>query len=239
MIVRKAGERGHAHHGWLDTWHTFSFDTYDDPNHRNFGPLRVMNEDRIAPGGAFPTHPHRDMEILTCVLEGELRHKDSLGNGSVIRAGDFQYMSAGTGVLHSEENPSASSPTHLYQIWIFPGERGLEPAYAQKSLEELEFKDGLALVASPDGRRGSIAIRQDADVHRLNLETGRRVRASLRNPLGWLQVMRGSVRVSGQMLEAGDGISFSDAKTIEVEALKDSDLLLFDLPHLVPKKGSP
>jgi redox-sensitive bicupin YhaK (pirin superfamily) len=196
ITVRKSHERGHANHGWLDTYHTFSFSTYQDPAHMRFRSLRVMNEDRVAPGQGFGRHPHQDMEIVTYVLDGQLEHQDSMGNGSVLEAGEFQRMSAGTGVEHSEFNPSPDKPVHLYQIWLYPSERGLAPSYEERKFDAAEKQDRLRLVASPDGREDSLTIHQDANVYLGNLSVGAKVSHSLEpGRHAWLQILRGKVRV--------------------------------------------
>jgi redox-sensitive bicupin YhaK (pirin superfamily) len=230
LTIRRAKDRGHFDHGWLDTWHTFSFADYHDPAHMGFRSLRVINEDRVAPGRGFGTHPHRDMEIITYVLEGSLQHQDSMGNGSAIVPGEVQHMSAGTGVLHSELNPSRTEPVHLLQIWILPNQKGVVPRYGQKSFSRAERTNRLRLVASSDGRDGSIAIHQDAGLHAAILERGRAVRWDV--PQGrhaWVQVARGEVSANGQKLLTGDGASTSTAGPLEITARTDSELLLFDL----------
>ncbi len=231
LTIRKAKERGHADHGWLDTWHTFSFANYYDPEHMGFSALRVINEDFVQPARGFGTHPHRDMEILTWVLEGSLEHKDSLGNGSVIRPGEMQYMSAGTGVTHSEFNPSKSEKVHLLQIWIETGEPGARPRYAQKDFAA-GLKDGaLHLLASPDGRDGSIAIRQDARLHVARADAPRDLAVDLEpTRTAWLQVARGSLRLNGRALEHGDGAAIQGEKQLTIAASKGAEFLLFDLP---------
>jgi redox-sensitive bicupin YhaK (pirin superfamily) len=230
MQIRKASERGHADHGWLDTYHTFSFGDYFDPAHTNFRALRVMNEDRVQPGEGFGMHGHRDMEIITYVLEGELEHKDSMGNGSVLRPGELQHMSAGTGVRHSEFNPSAVQPVHLYQIWLLPERGGLKPGYDQKAFSEQERRGRLRVVASPDGRDGSLTIHQDAVVHLARLEPDEAVRHDL-NPgrSAWLQVLRGSVVVQDRRLGAGDGAAIRDEAGLLVQAVEPAEVMLFDL----------
>jgi quercetin 2,3-dioxygenase len=231
ITVRRSAERGHADHGWLDTYHTFSFADYHDRRQMGFGPLRVINEDRVAAGQGFPTHGHRDMEIITYVLEGELAHKDSLGTGSVIRPGDVQRMSAGTGVRHSEFNPSPTAPLHLLQIWIEPSRTGVEPSYEEKAFSDDDKRNRLRLVASPDGRDGSVTIHQDARVYAAVIETGREVAY----PLGagrraWLQVARGGVKVNGQELEQGDGAAINDERALTVIGKERAEIILFDLP---------
>jgi redox-sensitive bicupin YhaK (pirin superfamily) len=228
--VRKAADRGHANYGWLDTWHTFSFSTYQDPAHMRFRALRVMNEDFVAPGQGFGTHPHNDMEIVTYVLSGALEHRDSMGNGEVLRPGEFQRMSAGTGITHSEFNPSAEEPTHLYQIWLFPEKKGIEPSYEQKAFPEAERHNRLRLVASPDGAVGALTIHQDARIYLATIDSGASV--SLHLPPGrhaWLQVLRGGVVLNGTKLEASDGAAVSEEPELKIEADADAEILLFDL----------
>ncbi len=222
--IRKAEERGHFDHGWLDTYHTFSFADYYDPEFMGFRALRVINEDRVEPGRGFGTHSHRDMEIITYVLDGELEHRDNMGTGSVIRPGEVQRMSAGTGVLHSEVNPSRSNPVHLLQIWILPDRRGIKPEYEQKTFPN---NGKLRLVASPDGAEGSLKIHQDAklfagnvsDPIQYDLQPGR---------YGWLQVARGIVEANGQKLSAGDGAAIEDERTLSLRG-HNAEVLLFDL----------
>lgn len=227
--VRKARQRGRAHYDWLDTQYSFSFADYFDPAHMGFRALRVMNEDRIDAGRGFPTHPHRDMEILTYVLSGSLEHRDSLGNGSVIRAGDLQRMTAGTGIQHSEYNPSRTDPVHLYQIWLLPRERGLKPGYEELPAAERP-QAGWQLVAAGDGRNGALTIHQDADVHLGRLAAGEtHVHALAPGRHAWLQVVRGQVRSHGSVLDAGDGLAVSDDNGVDVAALSDAEVLLFDL----------
>ncbi len=228
--IRKSAERGQFDFGWLDTRHTFSFGDYYDPAHMNFRQLRVLNEDRVKAGAGFPTHPHRDMEILSYVVEGALEHKDSMGTGSVIRPGDVQRMSAGTGVTHSEYNPSKSEGAHFLQIWIVPEKRGLQPGYEQKRFEDEEKWDRLRLVASHDGRDGSIRIHQDVSVYAALLEKDRETMHML-DPgrHGWLQVVRGRVALNGQELSAGDGAAASGERSLTVHALDGAEVLLFDL----------
>ena len=230
ITVRPATDRGHFDHGWLDTSHTFSFASYHDPRHMGFRALRVINEDRVQPGEGFGTHAHRDMEILTWVLEGALEHKDSMGNGSVIRPGDIQRMSAGTGVTHSEFNPSREAPVHFLQIWLLPNQRGLPPSYEEKRLPPEALRGRLALLAAGDGRQGAVTIHQDADVWTVRLGPGE----SVRHDLGpgrhaWLQVARGAVGLSGRPLGAGDGAALTDERTLEISATAPAEVLLFDL----------
>jgi hypothetical protein len=228
--IRKSDERGHANHGWLDTHFSFSFADYYDPKHVHFRTLRVMNDDRVAGGGGFPMHPHRDMEIVTYVLEGALEHRDSMGNGSVITPGDIQYMSAGTGVTHSEFNASETEPVHLYQIWMFPEKQGLKPAYGQKNFSEVEKRGKLRLLVSPDGRDGSVKIRQDNDLYATVLGTGETVRHELKpDRHAYVQVARGSVTLNGTKLEEGDGAAISNEKAVELTGADKAEVLLFDL----------
>jgi len=230
IAIRKSNDRGHANHGWLDTRFTFSFADYYDPEHVQFRTLRVMNDDRIAGGGGFPTHPHRDMEIVTYVLEGALAHKDSMGNGSVIRPGDVQYMSAGTGVAHSEFNASDRETVHLYQIWMFPDKKNYEPVYDQKHFSSEDKRGTLRLVASADGRDGSVKIRQDNELYATVLAPGESVKHEL-NPdrHAYVQVARGTVTLNGKQLEAGDGAAVSAEKHVELTGVNDAEVLLFDL----------
>jgi len=231
MIVRRpAAERGRANLGWLDSRHTFSFGDYHDPEHMGFRALRVINEDRVQPGRGFGTHGHRDMEILSYVLDGELGHKDNMGTGSVIRPGDVQRMSAGTGVLHSEANPSPSAPVHFLQIWILPERRGLAPGYEQKRFEAPEKQGQLRLVASPDGRDGSITVHQDVDLYASVLRPGESARLVLRpGRHAWIQVARGEVTLNGQTLVQGDGAAVSEESAIELTGTADAEVLVFDL----------
>lgn len=230
MRIRRSGDRGHFDHGWLDTFHTFSFADYHDPVHVRFRALRVMNEDRVAPGSGFGTHPHRDMEIVTLVLSGALEHQDSMGNGSVIRPGELQRMTAGTGVTHSEANPSKSEPVHLYQIWLYPERKGLDPGYEQKVFPEAGRSGQWQLVASRDGRAGSLTVHQDADLYRAALAPGETLEHPTRPGRGlWLQVLSGAVTANGELLAAGDGLAVEDEATLTVRADADAEVLLFDL----------
>ena len=231
MITRRAaGERGHFDHGWLQTYHTFSFADYHDPDHMGFRHLRVINEDYVRPGMGFPTHGHRDMEIVTCVLEGALEHRDSLGNGSVIRPNDVQRMTAGTGVRHSEFNASKSEPVHLLQIWIMPARAGLAPGYEQKTIAEKDKRGALRLIASPDGDDGSVTINQDVRLSASVLQPGEKVAYDLpRGRFAWLQVARGAVTLNGQTLVHGDGAAVSDETSLGIAATASSEILLFDL----------
>jgi quercetin 2,3-dioxygenase len=230
ITIRKSDERGHANHGWLDTHFTFSFADYYDPEHVQFRTLRVMNDDRVAGGGGFPMHPHRDMEIVTYVLDGALEHRDSMGNGSVIKPGDVQYMSAGTGVTHSEFNASETQPVHLYQIWMMPDKRGYKPAYDQRNFSEAEKRGKLRLLASPDGREGSVKIRQDNELYATVLGAGESVKHALQPERhAYVQVARGSVKLNGKTLETGDGAAISAEKAVELTGINDAEVLLFDL----------
>jgi len=228
--IHKSNDRGHADHGWLNSRFTFSFADYFDPEHVQFRTLRVMNDDHIAGGGGFPTHPHRDMEIVTYVLEGALAHKDSMGNGSVIRSGDVQYMSAGTGVAHSEFNASEKDPVHMYQIWMFPDKKNYQPTYDQKHFSESEKREKLRLVVSPDGREGSVKIRQNNELYAAVLGAGESVKHEIKpDRHAYVQVARGSVKLNGKPLETGDGAAISGEKSLQLTGVKDAEVLLFDL----------
>ncbi len=232
VTVRRAADRGSAEHGWLHARFTFSFAEYFDPDHMGFKSLRVMNNDTIEPGGGFPTHPHRDMEIFTYVIEGELAHTDSMGNGAVIKAGDLQYMSAGAGVQHSEFNPSDQNRTHLYQIWLHPRTPGGEPRYAEKPLRELGPPGSLTLLFSGDGRNDSTEIRQDAKIYFGHAADGDTLKAPASDamPHAWLQVISGEVAILGETLETGDGVAIEyHPGEIAIEARADSKFLLFRL----------
>lgn len=230
--VRRSNERGQADHGWLKSFHSFSFADYFDPQHVEFGPLRVINEDRVQPGMGFGTHGHRDMEIISYVLEGELAHKDSIGNGSVIRPGDVQRMSAGSGIRHSEFNPSQNRPVHFLQIWIQPNVHGIEPSYEEKHFAEADKRGRLRLIASADGAEGSVRIHQDARLYAglfdgaeaatLPLLAGRRA---------YVHVARGAVEVNGTALGAGDALKLSDTPELKIGSGRNAELLLFDLPQ--------
>lgn len=230
LTIRRSGERGHVNAGWLDSYHTFSFADYYDPKHMGFRSLRVINEDRVDPGKGFPKHPHRDMEILTYVLEGALEHKDSMGNGSVIRPGDVQYMCAGAGITHSEYNASMDDLVHLYQIWILPASRGLEPSYDQKYYPREKKLGNLCLLASNDGRDGSIRLNQDASLYASVFANGAPVHHALSSGRhAWVQVVRGSVRLNGLDLATGDAVAVSDEPSLDFEGSDDAEILLFDL----------
>lgn len=228
--IRKGQDRGHFDHGWLDTYHTFSFGDYYDPRHMGFRALRVINEDRVAPGGGFGMHGHRDMEIVTCVLSGALEHKDSLGHGEVLRPGEMQHMSAGRGIRHSEFNPSESEPVHLYQIWLLPRASGLEPSYSQKAFAADARNGKWQLVASPDGAEGSLKIETDARILLANLAAASSLDFSFApNRHGWLQVLRGSVSLKDTELHAGDAVAISDESLLELTAQNRAEVMLFDL----------
>ena len=230
LTVRLADDRGHFDHGWLDTRHTFSFAEYHDPNHMGFRALRVLNEDRVRPGEGFPTHGHRDMEILSYVLEGRLAHRDSLGNGSVIVPGDIQRMSAGTGVTHSEKNASDAEPVHFLQIWILPDRQGLTPGYEQLAFTGAERRGRLRLVASRDGADGSVTVHQDVRILAGTLERGEAATHRLaKGRHAWIQVARGQVRVNGQILSAGDGAAISGEHEVTITGTPGGEVLLFDL----------
>jgi redox-sensitive bicupin YhaK (pirin superfamily) len=229
MNIRKANERGHANHGWLDSYHTFSFADYYDPQWMGYRSLRVINDDLVLPGNGFGAHPHRDMEIITYVLSGALEHKDSMGNGSVIRPGNIQYMSAGSGVTHSEFNPSKDEAVRLLQIWIMPDAKGAKPRYAEKSLSDKQTGQ-LHLMVSKAGRDGSIAIRQDADLWLAKLEAGQNVSHSLaKNRNAWVHVAEGEVVLNGKTLSVGDAAAVSEETKLQLSANKPSQVLLFDL----------
>jgi quercetin 2,3-dioxygenase len=232
ITLRQAQARGHFNHGWLDTWHSFSFADYHDPANMGFRDLRVINDDRIAAGMGFGTHGHRDMEIVTYVLEGELAHRDSTGGGSVLRPGDVQRMSAGTGVRHSEFNGSKEKPVHLLQIWILPAEQGIDPSYEEKHFDEAARANRLALVASPDAREGSLIIHQDVAVYASILDPGKKLEANLApDRHGWLQVARGSLTLNGKALGEGDGASISEEPQLRIEGTGagPAEFLFFDL----------
>lgn len=228
--LRKSAERGHVQHGWLDTYHTFSFASYRDPEHVRFRALRVINEDRVAPGQGFDLHPHQDMEIVTYVLSGALEHRDSLGHGAVLRPGELQRMTAGTGLMHSEFNPSDSEPVHLYQIWLFPRARGLEPSYEQRAFPAEGRRGQWQLVAAPDGREGALRIETDARLYLATLGPGESLGYNISpGRHAWLQILRGRAGLNGTPLEAGDGVAFSDEAGFELRADEAAELLLFDL----------
>jgi quercetin 2,3-dioxygenase len=233
LTIRKAGDRGHANHGWLDTHHTFSFADYYDRRYMGFGPLRVLNDDRVAAGAGFPPHQHRDMEIISYVLEGALEHRDSMGNGSVIEPGDVQRMSAGTGVTHSEYNPSKESPVHFLQIWIVPRRPGLAPGYEQKRFTDEDKRGRLRLVASPDGDQGSVRIQQDARMYATLLDPARALEHRLeKGRTAWLHVARGSAEVNGAAMREGDGAAIEGEELLALQSKDGGEILLFDLPPL-------
>jgi redox-sensitive bicupin YhaK (pirin superfamily) len=230
ITLRPAASRGRTSIDWLESWHSFSFGDYHDPQWRSFRSLRVINDDRVAPGGGFDTHPHRDMEIITWVLSGALEHRDSLGNGSVIRPGDMQRMTAGSGILHSEFNPSPTESVHLLQIWLFPDKKGLVPGYEQRAFARNDRQNALHLVASRDGRSESVTIHQDADVYAATLDAGRAVGHQFApGRYAWLQVATGNVELNGQEMKAGDGAAISDERALEIVSRADSEVVLFDL----------
>ena len=230
ITIRKSEDRGHFDLGWLDTYHTFSFDQYYDPAHTHFRSLRVINEDRVRPASGFPTHSHRDMEIITCILAGALEHRDSMGNGSVIRPGDVQRMSAGSGVSHSEFNPSAADAVHLLQIWILPESQNLPPSYEEKHFSDAERRGRLRLIASKDGRDGSGKIHQDAELLAAILDAGQTVVHGLgEGRYAWLQVARGTIRLNDVELKQGDGTAVSDESELTITAHDQAAFLLFDL----------
>ena len=229
MKILKANERGHAEHGWLDSYHTFSFADYYDPQWMGYRSLRVINDDLVMPGMGFGTHPHRDMEIISYVLSGAIEHKDSMGNGRVIRAGEFQYMAAGSGVQHSEFNPSKTEPLRLLQIWIMPDAKGVKPRYAERNFAKAETGK-LNLVASKTGRDGSMEIHQDADLLFAKLDDGQTVKHSLtRNRHAWVHVAEGEVSINGKKLSGGDAVGVSEESVLNISASKPSQVLLFDL----------
>ena len=230
ILIRKAIDRGHRDYGWLQARHTFSMGDYFDPAHMGYRSLRVMNEDTIAPGAGFPTHPHRDMEIVTYILEGALEHKDSTGGGGVIRPGELQYMCAGTGVRHSEYNPSKTEPCHVMQIWILPDRAGCKPGYAQKTFGD-ERRGRLSLVASGDGRDGSMKINQSTDIYASILAEGAEIGHRFApGRFGWLQLAKGGLEVGGLIMQAGDGAKIADEEIVSAKALApETEFLLFDL----------
>lgn len=230
IAVRRAKDRGHFNFGWLNTYHTFSFGDYYDSRFMGFRDLRVINEDWVHPGRGFPTHPHRDMEIITYVLEGALEHRDSMGNGSVIRPGEVQRMSAGTGITHSERNGSADESVHLLQIWILPEQTGIKPGYEQKMFTDAEKRGQMRLIASRDGRDGSVTIHQDANLYATLVEPGQEIVHELApGRHAWLQVARGAVKLNGQQLNQSDGAAVSEEQSLRIVGDEMSEILLFDL----------
>ena len=231
--IRPAAERGHANHGWLNSHHTFSFADYHDANHMGWGALRVINDDSVAPGMGFGTHGHRDMEIISYVLTGTLQHRDNMGNGTLIQPGDVQRMSAGRGVLHSEFNPSQTEPVHFLQIWILPARHGIEPGYEQISYSEADKRGRLRLVASPDGRDGSVTVHQNAAIYAGLFDTGEAAELTLTPArIAYLHVARGSVTLNGIALQAGDGARISDEASLRIAGIDAGEVLLFDLPAI-------
>jgi hypothetical protein len=231
LTLRSRDQRGHANHGWLDTYHTFSFADYHDPAHMGFSVLRVINDDRVAAGAGFGMHPHRDMEIVTVVLDGTLEHRDSMGNVAQIKPGEVQRMSAGTGVLHSEYNPSKTEPVHLLQIWLLPAKEGVTPSYEQKNFPRAERLGAFRLVAAPDGAEGAVSINQDARLYLAALEPGQAATLSLKpGRKAFVHVATGKVRLNGQPLEGGDGARLQDEREVRLEGLDAADVLVFDLP---------
>lgn len=231
LTMRRAEQRGHFNHGWLDTYHSFSFGRYHDPAQMGFSNLRVINEDVIAPGGGFPEHGHNDMEIVTYVLQGALQHRDSMGNGSVIRPGDIQRMSAGTGVTHSEYNPSTEQPVHLLQIWLEPNSPGVQPGYEQRHFPPEERRGRWVLLVSPDGRDGSVAAHQDGLLYSTLLEPGDQLDYRFApDRRGYLQLARGSLQIGGVTMRAGDGLKIQKQEQLQISAVEPTEVLLFDLP---------
>jgi redox-sensitive bicupin YhaK (pirin superfamily) len=231
ITIRRSDERGHADHGWLNSRHTFSFADYRDERYMGFRVLRVINEDRVAPGQGFGAHPHHDMEIVSYVLEGKLEHKDNLGHGAVLRPGEVQRITAGTGVVHSEFNPSPEAPVHFYQIWLLPDRRGYDPDYAQKEFPAAERQGRWQTIISPDGRDGSISIRQNASVLLADLAEGQAVQYEFAaERYGWLQVLRGEVKSGEHQFAAGDGAAISDEQTLPIVGFGGAEVMLFDLP---------
>ena len=230
LLIRRADDRGRANLGWLDSRHTFSFADYHDPRFMGYGPLRVINEDRVQPGQGFGTHGHRDMEIISYVLDGALAHRDSMGNGSVIRRGDVQRMTAGTGVQHSEFNHSPTDPVHFFQIWIIPDRRNLEPGYEEKHFDDAARRGRLTLVASHDGRDGSVVVHQRTDLYASLLAPGEEVTHRMeRTSKGWIQIASGTVTVNDEQLTAGDGAAIAYEETVAIRSSANSELLLFDM----------
>jgi hypothetical protein len=230
ITIRKAEDRGHANHGWLNTYHTFSFANYYDPKHMGFRALRVINEDRVSPGNGFGTHGHRDMEIITYVLEGALEHKDSIGTGSVIQPGEVQRMSAGTGILHSEFNHLQTEPVHFLQIWLLPEREGLSPSYEQRNFSPAKTPGKLHLVAARDGRENAVTVHQDVDLYAAVLKAGDRISHTLKPQRhAWVQVARGAITLNNSPLDTSDGAAISSETDVVIKATKDAEILLFDL----------
>jgi redox-sensitive bicupin YhaK (pirin superfamily) len=234
LHIRRSADRGHADHGWLDTFHTFSFADYHDPDFMGFSTLRVLNQDRVAPGHGFPRHGHRDMEIVSVVLDGALAHQDSLGNGSTMRPGEVQLMSAGTGVMHSEYNASKTDPLHFLQMWVLPARVGTQPRYEQRAFPEAERRGKLRLVVAPDGTRGALTIGQDARLYVALLDGGERIEHALpADRAAWLHVARGRLRVNGEELGPGDGAALVDERELVLTDGAGAELVLWDLPPVV------
>lgn len=230
IVIRQGEDRGHANHGWLDSYHSFSFANYYDPNYMGFRQLRVINEDRISGGGGFDTHPHRDMEIITYIVDGALEHRDSMGNKSVIRSGEVQRMSAGTGIAHSEYNHSQTDPVHLLQIWILPDRRGLQPSYEQRHYSEAEKQGNWRLIVSPDDREKALKIHQNVNVYATVLESGESIDYPiLENRYAWIQVVKGEIEANDRVLKPGDGAAIHEEHQLQVKARSSAELLLFDL----------
>lgn len=230
--IRKSQDRGHANHGWLKSKHSFSFADYHDPKNMGFSILRVINEDRITGGNGFGAHPHHDMEIITYIIDGALAHKDSMGNAAIIRPGEVQTMSAGTGVKHSEYNELGDQETHLLQIWLLPKAMSIKPSYGQKSFEKMLSEKDLVLVVSPTGREGSIAMNLDADLYASKLKSGKKLEFALKpNRSSWIQLISGELKLNDESLKSGDGVAISDESLLKIESRTDSHFLLFDLPH--------
>lgn len=230
ITVRKSNDRGHADHGWLNSFHTFSFAGYRDPAHMGFRSLRVINEDNVVAGQGFGTHAHHDMEIVTYVLDGELEHKDSMGNGEILRPGEFQRITAGTGITHSEFNPSPNRPSHFYQIWILPERKGIDPSYEQRAFDSSERQNRFQLVASPDGKDESLLIHQDVQIFLADVDVGASITWELANSRHvWLQVLRGSLTINDRSLHAGDAVAVSDEDGLSIHGDERAELMLFDL----------
>jgi hypothetical protein len=231
ITIRKSADRGHFDHGWLNTYHTFSFSRYHDPEHMGFRALRVINEDFVAPGKGFGTHPHDNMEILTYIVSGALEHKDSLGTGSTIRPGDIQRMTAGTGIQHSEFNPSKTEPVHLLQIWLEPAKKGHKPTYDQRHFSEADRRDRLRLIASPDAAGGSIKVTEDIRLYAALLSEGTKAAVEIKpGRHAWVQLVTGAIAVNGKGLGAGDGAAISGETSLGIVASQDAELIVFDLP---------
>lgn len=230
ISLRKSSDRGRGEHGWLNSYHTFSFANYHDPDHMGFRALRVMNEDRVAGGQGFGTHAHHDMEIVSYVLDGALEHKDSMGNGEILRPGEFQRISAGSGITHSEFNPLPDQATHFYQIWLLPGVKGVEPSYEQKSFGPTLRRNRFQLVASPDAAEGSLTIQQDVRIYLADIDINKHVVFELSEQRhAWIQVLRGSVQINHQLSQSGDGVAVSNVNKLQIVGASDSEIMLFDL----------